>query len=226
MIKVEQAVEPQSFNERVRQPGLRAIAELVGEQNLPKRKGPRRKVVANTREEIPADKFPQIWTEALPDLMDAYGRICAYVCIYIERVTGGASVDHMLPKSLAWQDVYEWHNYRLACTLMNARKNNYQDVLDPFEVEDGWFRLELIGYQIIPGVDLDKAVHACVIATIERLNLNDRDCLKVREDYATAFFDGHITLEYLHRRAPFLAKEIEAQQLPGLAAPSVPAQLD
>jgi len=211
MIRVEPADEPQSFNEQVRKPGLRAIAEMVGEPDLPKRRGRPRKKVAETREDIPGDEFPPFWTEALPDLMEAYGRLCAYVCIYIERVTGGGSVDHMLPKSRAWQDVYEWQNYRLACTLMNARKNHYQDVLDPFEVEEGWFRLELTGYQVIPGIDLDPAIKARVLATIERLNLNDRDCLKVREDYATAFSDGDISLDYLRRRAPFLAREIEVE---------------
>lgn len=211
MIQVDPANEPESFDEKVRQPGHRALAELVGETGLPPRKGRRRKVVAQTREEIPADKFPPVWTNALPDLMKAYGRLCAYICIYIERVTGGGSVDHMLPKSNAWQDVYEWQNYRLACTLMNARKNRYLDVLDPFEVEDGWFRLELVSYQVIPGEGLDPAIEARVLATIERLSLNDHDCLKVREEYATAYFDGDIKLDYLRRRAPFLAREIEGQ---------------
>lgn len=209
MIRVELVDEPESFDETVRKPGLRAIAELVGEEGLSARRGRPRKVVAPTRENIPADKFPAVWTNALPDLMEAYGRLCAYICIYIERVTGGGSVDHMLPKSCSWQDVYEWKNYRLACTLMNARKNNYQDVLDPFEVEDGWFRIELVSYQVIPGEGLDPMTKARVLATIERLKLNDHDCLKVREEYATAFFDGDIKLDYLRRRAPFLAREIE-----------------
>ncbi|WP_445672997.1 hypothetical protein [Pseudomonas inefficax] len=211
MIRVELVDEPESFDETVRKPGLRAIAELVGEEGLSARRGRPRKVVAPTRENIPADKFPAVWTNALPDLMEAYGRLCAYICIYIERVTGGGSVDHMLPKSCSWQDVYEWKNYRLACTLMNARKNNYQDVLDPFEVEDGWFRIELVSYQVIPGEGLDPMTKARVLATIERLKLNDHDCLKVREEYATAFFDGDIKLDYLRRRAPFLAREIEGQ---------------
>jgi hypothetical protein len=213
MIKVEQADEPLGFDDLVRKPGLRAIAELVGETGMPKRPGRPRAVVALTKDSIPADKFPTYWTEALPDLMQAYGQLCAYFCIYIERVTGGPSVDHMLAKSRAWREVYEWRNYRLACTLMNARKNNYQDVLDPFEVMDGWFRLELVGYQVIPGFNLDAAIHMRVIDTIERLRLNDYDCLKVREDYATDFFDGHISFEYLQRRAPLLAREIKAQQM-------------
>lgn len=36
---------------------------------------------------------------------------------------------------------------------------------------------------------------ARVLATIERLKLNDHDCSKVREEYATAFFDGDIKLD-------------------------------
>lgn len=215
MIKVVPAPEPEDFDAKVRQPGLRAIAELAGEKGLPKRAGRPRTAVAATREQVPADKFPAIWTEALPDLQEAYSRICAYVSIYIEPVTGGASVDHMLPKSLSWQDVYEWRNYRLACSLMNSRKNAYLDVLDPFEVEDGWFRLELVGYQVIPAPGLDHEVLSKVMATIERLQLNDRDCLKVRDDYATAFFDGDISFDYLRKRAPFLARELERQERVG-----------
>ena len=152
MIRVVLAEEPADFDAKVRKPGLRAIAEMVGEPNLSKRRGRKRDVVANSRDAIPADKFPAYWTEALPELLEAYGRVCAYMSFYMERVTGAASVDHMLPKSLEWQVVYEWHNYRLACSLMNSRKNNYRNVLDPFEVEDGWFRIELVGYQVIPAL--------------------------------------------------------------------------
>ncbi len=211
MIRVELAAEPQDFDAKVRQPGLRAIAELAGEPGLPKRKGRLRQAVANSREQIPADKFPSYWTEALPELRAAYGHVCSYVCVYIEPVTGAASVDHMLPKSLSWQEAYEWRNYRLACSLMNSRKNDYRDVLDPFEIDDDWLRIELVGYQVIPSADLDPAIKTRVQATIDRLKLNDRDCLTLREDYATDYFQGDISLGYLRRRAPFLAREIERQ---------------
>lgn len=213
MIRVELADEPGDFDRKVRQPGLRAIAELVGEPDLPKRRGRKRSVVAATRDEIPADKFPPLWTEALPEMLGAYDRICAYLCFYIERVTGAASVDHMLPKSLDWREVYEWRNYRLACSKMNSRKNDYRDVLDPFEIEDGWFRMELVGYQVIPAPGLPPEIHQKVEATIERLKLNDYECLQLREEYAEAFASGDISLKHLRSRAPFLAREIEAQHL-------------
>lgn len=209
MIRVEPAPEPADFDTKVRQPGLRAIAEMVGEPGLPKRRGRKREVVAASRDAIPADRFPPCWTEALPELLEAYGRVCAYMSFYIEWVTGAASVDHMLPKSVDWREVYEWRNYRLACSLMNSRKNDYRDVLDPFEIDDGWFRLELVGYQVIPASGLPADIHAKVQATIDRLKLNDRECLKLREEHANAYSQGDISLAHLRRRAPFLAREIE-----------------
>ena len=209
MIRVELAQEPVEFDTKVRQPGLRAIAEMVGEPNLPKRRGRKREVIADSRDAIPADKFPAYWTEALPELLEAYGRVCAYMSFYIERVTGAASVDHMLPKSVSWNEVYEWRNYRLACSLMNSRKNDYRDVLDPFEIEDSWFRIELIGYQVIPDPQLPTDIEAQVQATIDRLKLNDYECLKLREAYATAYRQGDISQHFLRQRAPFLAREIE-----------------
>ena len=208
MIRVTPADEPAMFDATVRQPGLRALAEMVGDPSLPKRPGRKRTVLASHREDIPGKAFPPYWTEALPALLEAYGRVCAYMGFYIERVTGAASVDHMLPKSRHWSQVYEWCNYRLACSLMNSRKNDYQDVLNPFEIDDGWFRLKLFGYQVIPAADLPPALHTQVQATIDHLRLNDYECLRLREEYAQAYAQGEITLTHLRRRAPFLAREI------------------
>jgi hypothetical protein len=150
MIHVDLADEPADFHKKVRLPGLSAINELVGEAPSIKRPGPRRARIASRREDIPASKFPPFWTGAIDDLMKAYKRICAYMACYIEPVTGMPTVDHMIPKSQRWDKVYEWSNYRLACSLMNSRKNGVPHVLDPLEVETGWFELELVGFQLKP----------------------------------------------------------------------------
>ena len=89
MIRVTPAPEPAQFDLKVRQPGLRAIAEMVGTPDLPKRRGRKRQRIAESLEAIPAKRFPPYWQHALPDLLDAYGRVCAYTSFYIERVTGG-----------------------------------------------------------------------------------------------------------------------------------------
>ena len=123
MIPVTPAPEPPAFDRKVRQPGLRAIAELAGAQpDPPRTTGRPYPPVAASRDEIPAGKFPPYWREMLDDLMESYHRICAHLCLYIPRGTGAPSVDHAVAKSQRWDQVYEWSNYRLACSLMNARK--------------------------------------------------------------------------------------------------------
>ncbi len=97
VIPVRPAQEPPNFDADVRQPGLRAIAELVG-GTAPRTAGQPHAQVAQSREEIPAALFPPYWREALSDLLASYDRICSYLCLYIPRGTGTPSVDHMISK--------------------------------------------------------------------------------------------------------------------------------
>jgi len=212
VIHVEAAPEPVDVDAKVRVPGLSAIAEFVGEEPNVTRGGPKRTKIAERREDIPPDRLPPLWRDALGDLLAAYNRLCAYTSLYIERVTGAPTVDHMMAKSQAWDSVYEWLNYRLACSLMNSRKGAISEVLDPFEVQNGWFEMELVGFQVRPGVGLTEALRAHVQLTIDKLGLNDWDCRHARETYATDYLDGHISLAYLSRRAPFVANELRRQQ--------------
>lgn len=208
MIRVIPAPEPGTFAAKVREPGLCAIAEMVGETSERVR-GKRHEQIATRREEIPYDKFPPHWTEALDDLMTAYSRICAYSCFKIHDVTGSRSVDHMIAKSKAWNQVYEWGNYRLACSRLNARKNNFEDVLDPFAIQNGWFQLELVGFQVIPNKDLQDSIRASVQNTIKRLGLNDF-CSQRAHD-AEYYWEGHVSLKVLIEESPFVASELRRQ---------------
>ena len=112
---------------------------------------------------------------------------------------------------MQWDQVYEWRNYRLACALMNARKGARENVLDPFEVEDGWFALELVEFQILPGTGLPPDVAAAVQETIKCLRLSDHVRCKARAEYAEHYWGGEISLGYLKRRTPFVAKELARQ---------------
>ena len=212
MIPVTPAPEPPAFDSKVRQPGLRAIAELAGEKPDPPRTAGRPcKKVAVSRDKIPAGKFPPYWRKVLGDLMESYQQICAYLCLYITRGTGAPSVDHAIPKSMRWDQVYEWSNYRLACSLMNARKRAAVDVLDPFEIKEGWFALELVEFQVVPGNGLPDDVTGAVTDTIERLRLNDLYCCEAREEYAENYWNGGISFRHLMQHAPFVARELQRQ---------------
>ena len=207
MIPVTPAEKPRDFDAAVRRPGLRAIAELVGE-TPPRAAGQRYAQVAESREDIPATAFPPYWREALDDLLASYKRICSYLCVYIPRGTGAPSVDHMVAKSTRWDHVYEWRNYRLACALMNSRKGAVASVLDPFDIQNGWFALELVAFQVVPGNGLPSDIEVSVRDTIEQLRLNDVVCCDARGEFAQEYQAGHISVDYLMRHAPFVGREL------------------
>jgi hypothetical protein len=182
---------------------------MVGEEPVPPRKkGHNFQKIADSRDKIRPDRFPTYWTEALDDLMTAYSHICAYSCFRIHPVTGSRSVDHMAAKSRAWDQVYEWSNYRLACSRLNARKREFGDVLDPFLVEDDWFELELVGFQVKPAKHLADETRAQVQATIDRLGLDDFRTHRERD--AENYWAG-IPFKVLMEESPFVARELRRQ---------------
>jgi len=210
VIPVALAPEPADFDRRVRRPGLRAIAELCGKTPLTKRTaGQPFKQIATREADIPSDKFPPYWVESLDELMSRYHEICAYSCFRIHRVTGARSADHFAAKSRHWRRAYEWSNYRLCCSRLNARKNDVSSVLDPFQIEAGWFQLELVGFQVHPDRSCPKTLQAKIQRTIDRLGLNDfrRD----REEDAERYWSKDVSLIVLKQESPFVAAELRRQ---------------
>ncbi len=94
---------------------------------------------------------------------------------------------------------------------MNARKGCVDQVLDPFEVKDGWFALELYEFQVVPGTGLPDGIEADVTNTIERLRLNDSQCREARRKFAVDYWCREISWSYLQRHAPFVARELDRQ---------------
>jgi 5-methylcytosine-specific restriction endonuclease McrA len=208
VIPVQPAPEPAEFDAKVRQPGLDAIAELTGVTPSRRRRGPKRKKVANRPEDILGDDFPPLWRKALPEMLSAYERRCAYLALHIEPATGDPTVDHFVPKSNAWELVYEWSNYRLAAALINSKKKGVEGILDPFEIGADWLGLELIGFQVKPGPGAVGEIASRVHDTIEKLGLNRDECCKAREAYFCAYMEGDISIDYLTVRAPVVAREM------------------
>jgi hypothetical protein len=188
------------------------LAEMVGEiPPYPRTAGKPFNKLADHRDAIPSSAFKPYWTKALDELMVAYNQICAYCCFRIHPVTGARSVDHFAPKSRDWQYVYEWHNYRLASSLLNARKREFSDLVDPFEVEESWFRLELVGFQVTSSPDLEPAIRERISTTITRLGLNDAIFRNARERDAENYWQAQISLPILEEESPFVAFELRRQ---------------
>lgn len=209
MIPVQKAAAPADFDERVRRPGLDAIAELVGETRQKPRGGKKRSEFFTRREEIPGERFPPYWRRVLPEMLKSYSRRCAYLALYIERTTGSPTVDHVLPKSKHWDRVYEWDNYRLACSLMNGIKGDLETVLDPFTIGDDWFALEFVAFQVKPGPGATDQIQQAMHKTLELLN--QPECCEARGEYVENYLAGEIALSHLTRRAPFIARELRRQ---------------
>lgn len=198
---------------KVRQPGLSAIDELVGREPRLNRSGRRRSKLADMESEIPADKFPPLWRKALDDMLIKYDRRCAYLSMYIHHATGSPTVDHVLPKSYAWNLVYEWSNYRLCAAIVNSKKNDLLTLVDPFDVDQGWFELNLATFHVQRGANAPELHWEKIDATLPVLNI--RDCCKEREEYIYRYRLGPanrgIDLFYLEDRAPFIAFELRRQ---------------
>lgn len=198
VIPVAPQPEPPSFERRVRRRGLAWI----------------RKKRLSLDGAVPEGvAIPDYWRECLGELHRAYRGICAYVCVYIEPIAGQPSVDHFVAKSRRLDQAYEWANYRLACSRMNSRKREFDDVLDPFSLASGTFQLEFGSGKIFPNPDLPPDARALAERTIERLGLDDAECRKLRVEYFTEYAGGHISEDYLHRRCPFVYEEADRQGL-------------
>lgn len=201
MIPVVAKPEPAGFDSSVRQPG---IAWLAG-RGLPAA-GP-----------LPKGAKPHAyWRKCLDDLHSLYDGICAYLGVYIERATGAASADHFAPKSKLAEAIYEWDNYRLCCLAMNAKKNNFGDVLDPIGLLSDTFHIELVSGRIHVNTTIVGQYKIDAEKTIRRLHLDS----KINRDLRTRYFNDYIELsnsdqkladDRLKRDFPFLFVELKRQ---------------
>jgi len=192
MIHVERQPEPSDFDANVRQKGLKWLQKCEDNQ----------KWDSHT-----------YWHRASEDLYHAYQGICAYLAIYFERVTGADSVDHFRPKTVYPELAYEWSNYRLSSRLVNSRKREFEDVLDPFTIETGWFYLDFLSGEVYANPDLSEDIRQKIDRTINRLKLNDAELCRLRCRHFREYQEQEYTGEFLKKRSPFVWAEAHRQAL-------------
>ncbi|MBQ6657252.1 MAG: hypothetical protein IJM64_08225 [Ottowia sp.] len=197
MIAVQQQPEPPDFDTKVRQKGVAWMRARGIADNQPLPKGTHLK---------------EYWRECKPDVYERYGRCCAYLAVYKEDI-GDVTIDHFIPKSLCPDLAYEWSNYRLASALINARKGQSRNVLDPFAVQNGWFHLELVTGHIYPNPALDTPTLTEVQATIARLKLDNANYCGIRKKHFLMYLLGDISETHLKTYSPFVWSEANRQGL-------------
>lgn len=194
MIPVQPQPEPPDFDTKVRQKGQHYLA-------------------SQSYSLVSTTELPPYWRDCLDDLHAAYHGVCAYLAIYMERIIGGASVDHFVAKSKRIELAYEWNNYRLACSVMNSRKRDYEDVLDPFEISQDWFFLNLVSGQVYPNPAQTEEIRQAVESTIQRLALNRPQNCETRARHFQEYCFGEVEARFLQKRSPFVYREAHRQNL-------------
>ncbi len=197
MIPIKPAPEPADFDAKVRKEGKRFLR------------------AAKLRPPVPDEKWDnrRFWRPAIPDLYQAYGGFCAFISFRIHSVTGWKTVEHYQPKGKHPRLAYEWSNLRLVCGLMNGRKGDNEDVLDPFTLPAFTFDLNSVSGEILLHGKCPRTVQARAASTIERLKLNDASCCAQRVEDAQAILSGKWTREEGFATNPFVARCLEAQGL-------------
>ncbi len=198
MIPVMPQPEPDTFDEKVRQRGLEYL---------------RKKRILLDRPLPPGTELYPYWRDCLDDLYSRYNGLCAYLAIFFERVTGGGSVDHFIAKSKRANLAYEWNNYRLASSTMNSRKGQFDDALDPFQIHEDMFHLELVSGRIYPNPELSAEELKSVADTIKRLGLDDPGCREMRARHYQEYREGLYTSDFLKKHSPFVWYEANRQGL-------------
>ena len=194
MMPVTLQPEPENFVERVKTPGLKFLLE-----------------VSNPTAEQWKDK--EYWQRVLPDMCKAYQSICAYCAHWIPHSTGNHSIDHFIPKSQNSELAYTWSNFRYVAARFNSRKGT-RIILDPFQLLHDWFVLDFTSFFIRSHPDLLPEQKASVNQTIQILQLNsDDDLVLERQTWVTDYQQGHISYIHLKSHAPFIAYELERQEL-------------
>lgn len=193
MIPVVPQPEPPNFARDVRNPGNAFL----------------RRVRRPTKKDWDNNRY---WARALPNLYSSYGAICAYSASWIPAAVQ-ASVDHFQPKSPHSHLAYEWSNYRLASKEMNSNKGNSGGVLDPFSIQRGWFVLRIDSFRIKPADGLRPDLTQAIKHTIDVLRLNHDAYVEYRYAILKDYSNGDCSYGFLQRRYPFLAYELQRQNL-------------
>lgn len=154
---------------------------------------------------------PDHWRHFLGDLCAGFGNRCGYLAML--DMTG--TVDHFQSTSRHRDLTYEWSNYRYATGWLNSSKQTLDgEVLDPFQVREAWFEIDLPTLHLRLTAAVPARVRPRATETIRRLHLDYGDrVMRSREFYHGAYRNGEFTLDFLERVAPMIATAVRRESL-------------
>lgn len=184
MIPVAPVAEPEGFDAGCRQKGNAWLQEHPGEQR-------------------PQD----YWSPFRPVLAAGFHERCGYGAMW----TSSGTVDHFISCHQDRRLAYEWSNYRYLEGWMNSAKSRRraEELLDPFEVQEGWFEIVLPSLQLRLSERIPPEYRQRAEYTLQTLPLRDDErILRQRRAWYQLYQDGMLTLEGLQDRAPLIAAAV------------------
>lgn len=94
--------------------------------------------------------------------------------------------------------------------------NNYKGdkyVLDPFEIQNGDLIIDFPSCLVKPRSSMSPDEKGKAHTTIQILHLNDEDQANRRFEIVMAYIGGTISRQFLEAKYPFVAEELERQDL-------------
>ncbi len=185
MIRFERVPKPDDFDREARAPGEAWLA-------------------AN-----PRGRPKDYWTPFKGKLAEGFRNLCAYSAMY--KPVG--TVDHFVSCDEDRSKAYKWENYRYCAAWINSSKVNVRagDLLDPFEIEDGWFELHLPSLQLRVSTAVPDELRERAEYVLVRLHLQDDErIMRQRQEWYRMYQCGEITRDGLARKAPLVAAAIFA----------------
>ena len=197
MIHVEKVDEPATFDAACRQPGQKW---LVGHPDGDPHDNP-------------------LWSTYNNDLREAFQRRCGFLGHWIHRGT----VDHWASVKKNRALAYEWTNYRYVAGEINSAKKPAWDgkLLDPFEVNDDWFEIQLPSMQLVFVGEVPNDVRARIDFTLDKLHLRDgEEVVRLRHEWVKLYEQKKLSLAGLQDMAPLIARAIAKRDGLVLEAPA------
>ena len=189
MIPVSPVKKPENFDKEVHIPGNAWLEDHPG-----------------------ATRPKDFWNKYIKQLDEGFNSLCGYAAML--DPTGG-TVDHYLSYKNRPDLTYEWSNYRFASGPLNSSKKTADDtVLDPYEVQDGWFEIILPSLQLRMTAAVPETHRKKAKFTLKRLKLQDGErIIRWRRRWYAMYQNGKLTLDGLREVAPLIADAVERQNL-------------
>ena len=167
----------------------------------------RRRGIAWAAANPDAERPAPYWRPFRRELREGFQRRCGYTAMYEPAGT----VDHFASVKNDRAKAYDWANYRFASAWINSAKKPSGDGqwVDPYEVQVGWFEVQLPDMQLRPGTNVPDHMVAKVAYTLKHLPIQDDErVIDQRREWYDMFKNGELPLAGLARLAPLIADAI------------------